>query len=116
MAKYNDAQRASVLASLMEGQSVNKVAKEYDIPKSTVSRWKNSDYPINGIQKKEIGELLLRYLETNLETLQVQAKTFQDERWLLKQNAADLAVLHGVMTDKAIRLIEAMNNANAGAN
>ena len=53
MAKYNDAQRASVLASLMEGQSVNKVAKEYDIPKSTVSRWKNSDYPINGIQKKE---------------------------------------------------------------
>jgi len=30
---------------------------------------------------------------------------------LAKQNAADAAVLHGVLTDKAVRLLEALSNA-----
>lgn len=111
MTPYSDEVKAAVLAALLQGQSVNQVAKEYKIAKSTVSRWKNSDVPIDGTQKKDIGILLLGYLETNLETLRAQAEHFRDRSWLSRQNAADLAVLHGVMTDKAIRLLEAMSNA-----
>jgi transposase-like protein len=30
------------VAALLEGQSVSSVAKEYDIPKGTVSNWKKA--------------------------------------------------------------------------
>jgi hypothetical protein len=109
---YNDETKAAVMASLLSGQSVGQVAREYNIPKGTVSGWKKGAVPNNATQKKDIGLLLLAYLETNLNTLRMQAIHFSDEKWLFKQNAADLAVLHGVMTDKAIRLLEAMSNAN----
>jgi transposase-like protein len=109
MAKgYNDETKAAVMAALLSGQSVNQVSKEYSIPKATVSRWKNGGVPSYGTQKKEIGALLVSYLSTSLETLEAQARMFKNEEWLKKQNAADVAVLHGVVTDKAIRLLEAL--------
>ena len=110
MAKqYGDETKAAVMAALLSGQSVNQISKDYKIPKSTVSRWKNSDVPMDGTQKKEISDLLLEYLRANLETLRAQAVMFRDEKWLARQSADSAAVLHGVMTDKAIRLLEAMS-------
>ncbi len=110
---YSEETKAAVMAALLSGQSVGQVAREYHIPKGTVSGWKKVAIPNDATQKKDIGVLLLAYLETNLETLRAQAEHFRDFKWLTKQNAADLAVLHGVMTDKAIRLLEAMSNANS---
>ena len=114
MTKYTDETKAAVLAALLAGQSINSVAREYKIPPGTISNWKNRQgVPRNGIQKKadDIGELLISYLQTNLKTLQKQADFFGDESWLKKQTASDAAVLHGVMTDKSVRLLEAMSNA-----
>ena len=108
--EYSKETRAAVMAALLTGQSICSVAKEYDIPKGTVSYWKNNGGPKDQTQKKDIGDLLVRYLETNLETLRAQAKAFRDPAWLAKQTASDAAVLHGVMTDKAVRLLEAMSN------
>ena len=109
MAKYSNETKAAVMAALVAGQSINQAAKEYKIPKSTISRWKNSDVPLDGTQKKDVGVLLLEYLQTNLEALKAQAEHFKDKEWLKRQNAADVAVLHGVMTDKAVRLLEAFS-------
>lgn len=115
MRKYDSETKAAVMSQLLAGQSVSSVAKEYKIPKGTVSSWKNQ----TGVEKSstqkradEIGELLLAYLRTNLRTLDKQAEFFGDESWLKKQTASDAAVLHGVMTDKSVRLLEAMS-ANA---
>ena len=36
-------------------------------------------------------------------------RAFRNEEWLVKQNAADAAVLFGVMQDKAFRKIEALD-------
>lgn len=113
MTKYSPDTKAAVLAALLEGQSINSVARAYKIPPGTISNWKNRQgVPKNGIQKKseQIGELLLNYLSTNLITLQVQSEQFRDIGWLAKQNAADAAVLHGVLTDKSMRLMEAMSS------
>jgi hypothetical protein len=112
--QYGDEIKATVLAAMMAGQSLNSVAREYKIPKSTLSRWKNETVPLNGTQKRSIGELIESYLRANLETLQTQAEFFADEEWLVKQDASSLAVLHGVMTDKAIRLLEAMSKNAEG--
>lgn len=111
MAKYSDEVKAAAMAALLAGQSINQVAREYNIPKGTVSYWKNNRVGReNSTQKPEIAELLLEYLQTNLEALQAQAEQFSNPDWLKRQNASEAAILHGVMTDKAIRLLEALSN------
>ena len=112
--KYSDEVKAAVMAALLAGQSVSQTAKEYGIPKGTVSGWRAH---LNGVakvttQKKErIGELLVEYLNENLITLKAQAVFSRSEKWLNKQTAAELAVLHGVMNDKSRSLLEALSNA-----
>lgn len=109
--------KAAALAALLAGQSVSEVASTYRLPVGTVKRWRAGLSPeevaaIPPATKVEIGDLLVGYLRENLTTLQVQQTTlFRDEHWLRKQNAADMAVLHGVITDKAVRLLEALSNA-----
>lgn len=110
--------KAAVLAALLAGQGVNEVATQYHIDKATVSRWKKT-IPSEQLQQvatkkaEDFGDLLANYLRETLTTLTAQAVYFRDETWLSKQPAADVAVLHGVQTDKAIRLLEAIERANA---
>lgn len=118
--EYDEQTKAAVMAALLAGQSISAVAKEYSIPKGTVSGWKNQ--AVNGVaglstqKKEETGVLLLDYLQAMLKTLRIQAEHFGDKNWLLQQNAADLAVLHGVSVDKSIRLLEALSSAEGQAN
>lgn len=121
---YNPETKAAIMAALLAGQSVSSIAKEYEIPKGTVSNWKREAYrelepevQSERTQKKaRIGELLLEYLEANLKALKAQAEQFADARWLSKQQADEAAVLHGVMTDKAIRLLEAFGANDTDSN
>lgn len=118
--EYSDETKAAALAALLTGQSVSAVAREYKLPKGTVSNWKNHQ-PAQGVQSdrtqksEAVSALLIDYLQTNLETLKIQSVFFRDVAWLTKQNAADLAVLHGVMTDKTIRLLEALGGSSDAA-
>lgn len=108
---YDDATKAAVLAALMAGQSVSEIAKEYTIPPSTVRMWKSTAKLENAIDQDhryEIGDMLLDYLREILNALRLQAIHFGKATWLDSQGAADLAVLHGVSADKAIRIIEAL--------
>lgn len=113
--EYNPEQKAAVMAALMAGQSVSSVAQEYKIPRGTVASWRrNADaaYEVDQTQKGEIGDLLLKYLQASLVSLEAQVKLFGDREWLSKQDASELAVLHGVQTDKAIRLMEAFGRSD----
>jgi hypothetical protein len=63
-------------------------------------------------QKKiEIGNLLMALLKQELITLEAIAKAASDPVWLAKQRADSLAVFFGVMHDKNIKKIEALNGA-----
>lgn len=108
---YPDETKAAVMAALLTGQSVSSVAKEYNIPKRTVSGWKRVAHGVvsEATQKRELfANLLFDYVETNLKTLKTQsAKVFTNETWLKNQSASELAVLHGVVADKTIRILEA---------
>ncbi len=114
---YDAATKAAAITALLAGQAADQIAAEYQIPKGTVEGWKSKlkhDSPaiVATDAKVEIGQLLLVYLRENLTTLRHQQVTvFRNGPWLLQQNAADLAVLHGVITDKAVRLLEAMSAA-----
>lgn len=109
---YDDQTKAAVMAALLEGQSVSKVADAYSVPKRTVSNWRKAvirQTGTNCTQKGDGGrleDLLLAYVQENLVTLREQAKHFRNLIWLEKQDASSVAVLHGVIADKAIRLLE----------
>jgi transposase-like protein len=115
--EYSDATKAAAMAALLMGQGVDKVAEQYNIPVTTLYSWKSKQKNGDGIvnlasQKKEkIGDLLLEYLNASLTTLRVQVEFFKDEEWLRLQDASSVATLHGVTTDKAIRLLEALSKA-----
>lgn len=116
---YDPVVKAAVMSALLTGQSVTSAAKEYNLPKGTVSGWKRQAFKKAGMvdpqtQKAEIGNLITGYLASNLRALAVQAEVFSDRDWLKKQDANQLAVLHGVMTDKAVRLLEALSAGDQG--
>lgn len=108
--------KAAVMAALLTGQSVGSIAEQYHLPPGTVSSWKTRASGVQSVadvaevanQKREIGDLVLTYLKANLQTLHNQVRLFGDQEWLRQQPAGEVAVLHGVLTDKAIRLLEAL--------
>jgi hypothetical protein len=86
----------------------------------TLKSWKSREQHVSeGVatgattKRERIGDLLLEYLETNLETLKAQQVVFRDETWLKQQSASELAILHGVSADKALRLLEGLADNQA---
>lgn len=113
---HTDETRTEVMAALLTGQGVSEVAARYKLPKATVSRIKNELLPEQleqvGTERGErIEEMLFDYLAANLSALKAQANVAADEKYLKAFPPQQLAVLHGVMADKAVRLIEASSTA-----
>jgi transposase-like protein len=119
MAKHHsDETKAAVMAALLAGQSIAAVAETYHIPEGTVKYWSanldRTEYQPEPTTKKEIGELIIGYLSDLLITLRAQLKVYADEKWLRQQSASEVAVLHGVLADKGIRLLEALAGDEEG--
>lgn len=118
--KHSDEIRAQVMASLLAGQGVTEVATQYNLDVSIVSRWRSAmpEDKLQAIATKKgdkIEALLYGYLTTTLNTLKEQAEIVGEREYVIKQPAGELAVLHGVMADKAVRLLEAAERARIPA-
>lgn len=113
-----DDTRAAVIAALLEGQAVTKVADDYKIDKATVSRLKKT-IPAEQLQqvaiKKEIdiAGKIAAHLDASFQALTNILAVTNDSTWLNKQNASDLATFSGVTADKVFRVLEAIENAHA---
>lgn len=119
MAEYNEHIKAQALAALLAGQTFTEVARVFQVPIGTLKSWKqrdgaalrpSTDAPDASAKREQIGALLLDYLVTTIETLKAQQVVFADADWLKKQSAGELAILHGVSVDKAVRLLEALTD------
>lgn len=117
----SDERRAVVLAALLQGQSVNEIARVYKMPKSTVSRLKKT-LPADklqqvGTQKAEnLAEMIATNLERSFAAISNVLNVTNNVDWLNKQSASELATLLGVTSDKVFRVLEAIENAqNADA-
>lgn len=115
--KHSDEIRAQVMAALLAGQGVAEVATTYNLDISVVSRWRSAmpsqELQLIASKKGEHLEgLLFTYLTTILNTLTKQAEIASERDYITKQPAGELAVLHGVMADKSIRLLEAAHRAS----
>lgn len=107
---YSEEERAAALADVvLLGQGAT--AAKYDIPRQTLATWQRK-YEIihdSALKKDRIGALAASYLEANLQALTAQAYVASQPDYINRQSADNLAVLHGVMADKSIRLLEALH-------
>ena len=112
--EYSDEVKAAALAALASGESAAVVAVRLALPVGTVRGWKyrlltgGSTGAVSAGVRDRIGELVLQYLSESLRALREQAKVFGDPEWIGRQPAGDIAILHGVMCDKSIRILEAL--------
>jgi transposase-like protein len=118
MTEYSDQIKAQALAALLAGQSFTQVSIAFGVPAGTLKSWKQRsvftpDASDASEKRARIGALLLEYLDVTLETLKAQQLVFRNEEWLLKQSAAEVAVLHGTSIDRTIRLLEGLADSDA---
>lgn len=119
--KVPDETKALVLADLVL-MAPSAVAAKYGINPNTVRRWKSENNVTSiaaiidrSVKKERIGALLVEYLEANLNALIAQAYVTADPNYIVKQSAEDLAILHGVLGDKGLRLLEAFHAGHEAA-
>lgn len=117
---YSDETRAAVMAALLAGQRVSEVANEFEIPPSTVRSWRAS---LDAGAKEEVrqrfaakkqmdlAELIGEYLVEILQTLTAQVRFARSTEYLERLPGSELAVLHGVLADKAFRILSAIEQA-----
>lgn len=110
--KHDDQTRAAIMGALLAGQSISEISKQHKLSTSVVYGLKKElgEEKLENVRNKkadEFGELLADFLRETIITLKAQVQFFRNESWLKQQEAAQVATLFGVTTDKAIRLLEA---------
>src|SRR3990167_775774 len=109
--RHPEATKAKVVSALLAGSSQLECEALYGVPQQTVSGWAQELGGIDALRQGRVSDLVYKYLTENLTTLEVQSRHFRNTEWLAVQNASDLATLHGVCADKAVRILAAMERA-----
>lgn len=103
--------KAAVIAALLAGQGVTQIATQYGLAKSLISGWKAelSEEQIAQVRtekKERLVDLIQDHLTASLKGATKIAGQADNDVWRDKQSAENLAVFYGVLSDKAIRLVE----------
>jgi len=112
--RYSEEVHAACVAALLAGQDITAVAGEYNVPEPTLRSWKHrarrdgADPIVPETDRTEIGQLLIAYMKDVIAAMRKQTVVFGDEEYLRKQPAGELGVVHGILADKTIRLLEAL--------
>lgn len=124
---YTAEQRAQVVAAWKAGASLNAIVRAQGIPKSTVREWVKGVERIavapkttQGAEEGETSALNIdamawRLVGGSFDALDAVHRLAQDPDWLRRQNAADVAIFFGVISDKLIRVLEAVRPADTGS-
>lgn len=112
---HSDETKAAVMAALLAGQSVTQVAATYRLPSGTVKSWRRqmvasvSTTPTAQAQRERVGDLVLASLEAMLTAVrEIIERVSQDPQWIREQGASELGIFIGILTDKAVRILEAL--------
>lgn len=112
--EYDEATKAAVMAALLAGQGVAEVAEKYKINPATIRSWKSRQQNGETVatvateKRQRIGDLILEGLEAQLMATKAMADVFADKDWIRKQEASQIAILFGVISDKTYRILEAL--------
>ncbi|HEY7061746.1 MAG TPA: hypothetical protein VII06_09715 [Chloroflexota bacterium] len=110
---YSQETKAAVLAAVLSGTPVLQAARQYGVTRAAARNWLRDLNPpevVTPERSRDLGELLARYLTTSLRTLEAQARAVADPEYVKGQSAENLAILHGVLADKLIRILSAFES------
>lgn len=115
--RHSDQTRGAALAALLEGQGISEVARRYKLPTSTVRDLKktiDSEEFAKVREKKQdsLAALIEAHLHTSLKAATNIASQTENADWRNKQDADKLGVFYGILTDKAVRILEAAETAS----
>ena len=100
------------MSALLAGAGVDEVAAQYKLPPQTVWEWRRHATSVSEVVQSEktadLGVLIADHLTESLTTLTALSRFYRDVEWLRLQSAADLAVLFGVISDKTVRILSAL--------
>lgn len=114
--RYSEELRAAALADvLLIGPGA--AAAKYGIAIRTLFDWRQryETADLLLVKKGRIGALVAVYLEANLQALTAQAYVASQPEYIERQPAESLAILHGVMADKSVRILEALDASSERA-
>lgn len=99
------------------GATEKEICQELDISTMTVRRIKDllpDEFIefLNVAKTNEISELIEQGLKENLLATIRITKVTEDEIWLKGQRAPELATFYGVITDKTVRILAAIERSN----
>lgn len=100
--------------------SISDLSRMHGVPQTTLRQWiVDAGHNIAEFRQQKLEEaadLLASYLVENLRTLNSQAKKLGDEEFLenaLPERIQAVGVAHGIMSDKSLRIVEAIERAKA---
>lgn len=106
--RISDDVRAAIMAALLAGQGVTETAKQFNVGDATVSRLKAKLEELE--IKKEIPELVMEVLREQLSAIKNIAREASRPDYVKEQPASEIAVLIGVISDKAFRILSAFES------
>lgn len=113
--------RLVVIEDYMSGDlSIRDLAIKHGVPKSTIHEWIQEAGLVAGqyrTQKlEEAADLLADYLVDNLQSLRNQLGLLGDRKFLEStepDRIQAISVSHGIISDKSVRILEAIERARA---
>lgn len=108
---------AKVIVCLVSGKTIEETARELDVSFSWVERIRKelpkefSEY-FSEAKSNEISSLIEQMLRAQLKSMIRIVEVTEDELWLKAQRAPELATFFGVVNDKAVRVLAAIERAN----
>ena len=104
--------RTEAVARVRTGEPVDRVANALGVDWHTVQAWVRAATPSNSEQKGyDYNRQFAGHLEQALDTLTAQLRLVGEPDWIRQQNARDLAILYGVVHDKAMTVYAAWERA-----
>lgn len=108
--------RAAVLASLVLGMPSAQVALQFGLPPATVRKWEQAFDITNPLQRRDrLSEMLMIFVEQEIASLMTISIATQDENWIKRQSAEDLAVYVATKQDRLMGVLAAYGKAQASA-
>lgn len=106
--------KAQVIAEWKAGSSLNQLAQQFKIPKSTIQTWAEAHPRTmlipkqNSLADYDLDGMAVELLDGSLGAIRAIQRAPADEAWLKRQDAQQLAILYGVISDKLYRLLGAI--------
>lgn len=108
--------KQAIAADLIAGERPLDIANMRGVSLSTITRVKQKYLSAEMLSKMEadkvavLGDLMILSLEAGIEATVRIANVTKDEGWLKLQEAGDLGKMYGIISDKIVRVAEAMEN------